>query len=144
MLLDKLRYRFEHTEPKFLPKNLFKLSNYVKFGSDDTYDKVVKRILFLKFIGYLYFNKNFGIEYQTHKTQVFDNFNKDEFEWLYEQVFLDGEYVLQMFKHSNIDLRGKDFTNLYNLISTYLKKDRDYILNVACYVYIYQRTEIPL
>ncbi len=144
MLLDKLRYRFEHTEPKFLPKNIFKLSNYVKFGIDDTYDKVVKRILVLKFIGYLRFNKNFGIEYQTHKTQVFDNFNEDEFEWLYEQVFLDAEYVLQMFKHSNIDLRGKDFTNLYNLISTYIKKDRDYILNVTCYVYIYQRTEIPL
>lgn len=144
MLLDKLRYRFEHTEPKFLPKNLFKLSNYVKFGGDDTYDKVVKRILVLKFIGYLHFNKNFGIEYQTHKTQVFDNFNESEFESLYEQVFLDAEYVLQMLKHSNIDLKGKDFTNLYNLISTYLKKDRDYILNVTCYVYIYQRTEIPL
>ena len=144
MLLDKLRYRFEHTEPKFLPKNLFKLSNYVKFGGDDTYDIVVKRILVLKFIGYLRFNINFGIEYQTHKTQVFDNFNESEFESLYEQVFLDAEYVLQMLKHSNIDLKGKDFTNLYNLISTYLKKDRDYILNVTCYVYIYQRTEIPL
>jgi hypothetical protein len=144
LLLEKLRYRFEHTELRFLPKNLFKLSNYVKFGNDDTYDKIVKRILILKFIGYIYFNKDLGIEYRTDKTKFFDSLDEKKFDWLCEQVFLDGEYVIQMLKHSNIDLRCKDFANLYNLVSSYLKRDRDYILDVACYIYIYQRTEIPL
>lgn len=144
LLLDKLRYRIENTGIRFLPQTLFKLSNYVKFSCDESYQQIVQRILVLKFIGYIRFNCKLGIEYQVEMTRKLDCFNLDKFLWIYEQVFLDGEYVLEQFKESNIDLRGTDFTNLYNLISTHVKRDREYIIDVVCYVYIYQRIEVPL
>lgn len=144
LLLDKLRYRMENTGIRFLPQTLFKLSHYVTFSGDECYQKIVQRILVLKFLGYIRFNCKLGIEYQVENIKKLDCFDLEEFLWVYEQVFLDGEYVLQMFKDSKIDLRGTDFTNLYNLISPHVKRDREYIIYVACYVYIYQRIEVPL
>lgn len=144
LLLDKLRYRMENTGIRFLPQTLFKLSNYVKFSSDESYQIIVQRILVLKFLGYIRFNCKLGLEYQVENIKKLDGFDLEKFLWSYEQVFLDGEYVLQMFKESKIDLRGTDFTNLFNLVSTHLKRDREYILDVTCYIYIYQRVEVPL
>ena len=144
MLLDKLRYRMENTEVRFLPQTLYKLSNYVKFSSVEPYQDIVKRILVLKFLGYIRFNDKLGIEYQVENIEKLKGFDLDKFQGVYEQVFLDGEYVLHMFKDSKIDLRGMGFTNLFNLISSYLKVDREYVLDVTCYIYIYQRTEVPL
>lgn len=144
LLLDKLRYRMENTGIRFLPQTLFKLSNYVKFSSVESYQIIVQRILVLKFLGYIRFNCKLGLEYQVENIKKLDCFDLEKFLWNYEQVFLDGEYVLQMFKESKIDLRGTDFTNLFNLVSTHLKRDREYVLDVACYIYIYQRVEVPL
>ena len=144
LLMDKLRYRMENTGIRFLPQTLFKLSNYVKFSSVESYQIIVQRILVLKFLGYIRFNCKLGLEYQVENIKKLDGFDLEKFLWSYEQVFLDGEYVLQMFKESKIDLRGTDFTNLFNLVSTHLKRDREYILDVTCYIYIYQRVEVPL
>ncbi len=136
--------RLRTTDEKFLPKNLFKLTNYVRFSAEEDFTKVVMRVLALKSIGYLRFKEKHHICYQHDKIANFDSFNWDTFVQHALEVKKDADYVLQMLKDGNIDLCGKDFSNLYNLIAGYVNRGHHYILDVTCYIYIYQRTVVPL
>lgn len=142
--IEKLIHRIKVAPNGFMPKNFFKLTNFVRLEETDDYEIIAKRICFLVHIGFVKFSKTFAPVYNpdaitSEFTVDWERLNKS-----HESAKQDADYAWQMLMNNKVELRNITFSNLYNLVSNHIHKDHQTILAVTCYLYIQKRSQIPL